>query len=206
MSAAAREVSRDAILRAAAEIVLEHGYSGTTIARITERCGLPASSIYWFFEDKDDLLAKVVETSFQEFSELIPDMAPLTDRQGLMPDMRRALRPPLQALLAGPVFAQVGLMLTMEERLVGTKPQLAYARIRQQVVTDLETWFSASIGAVHPATDPQLATALSQIVMAFADGLFIVSRAEVSIDIDRYVDTLLAVLAQSVRASAGGLT
>src|SRR3712207_7163102 len=45
--------------RAAAEIAAEHGYAGTTIARITERSGLPASSVYWFFEDKDDLLAAV---------------------------------------------------------------------------------------------------------------------------------------------------
>ena len=39
--------------------------TGTSIALVSERSGLPASSIYWHFEDKDALIAAVIERSFE---------------------------------------------------------------------------------------------------------------------------------------------
>ena len=58
------EESRRRILDAAAEVAGERGYEGTSIALVSEKCGLPASSIYWHFENKDDLIAAVIERSF----------------------------------------------------------------------------------------------------------------------------------------------
>ena len=55
------------ILKAAAQVAAERGYEGTTIARICERSGLPVSSVYWFYTDKDELLAEVVAHSFNEW-------------------------------------------------------------------------------------------------------------------------------------------
>uniref|UniRef100_UPI00131AF4CF TetR/AcrR family transcriptional regulator n=1 Tax=Streptomyces fulvoviolaceus TaxID=285535 RepID=UPI00131AF4CF len=49
--------SRQRILDAAVEIAGERGYDGTSIAAVSAKCGLPASSIYWHFKDKDDLIA-----------------------------------------------------------------------------------------------------------------------------------------------------
>ena len=54
----------NAILDAATEIAAERGYEGTSIALVSKKCGLPASSIYWHFKDKDDLIAAVIERSF----------------------------------------------------------------------------------------------------------------------------------------------
>jgi AcrR family transcriptional regulator len=50
------DVSRERILDAAREIASERDDDGTRIARVSERSGLPASSIYWHFDDKDPLL------------------------------------------------------------------------------------------------------------------------------------------------------
>src|SRR6476660_10499701 len=58
------ELSRERILDAATEIAAERGYEGTSIALVSKKCGLPASSIYWHFKDKDDLIAAVIERSF----------------------------------------------------------------------------------------------------------------------------------------------
>lgn len=55
--------SREKILDAAAEIAGERGYEGTSINLISERSGLPASSIYWHFKDKDELIAAVIDRS-----------------------------------------------------------------------------------------------------------------------------------------------
>src|SRR5215469_9619967 len=61
---AAGDISRAKILDAATEIATERGYDGTSIRAVSARCGLPASSIYWHFKDKDDLLCAVIERSF----------------------------------------------------------------------------------------------------------------------------------------------
>src|SRR6201993_3598847 len=58
------ELSRNRILDAATEIAAERGYEGTSINLVSAKCGLPASSIYWHFKDKDDLIAAVIERSF----------------------------------------------------------------------------------------------------------------------------------------------
>lgn len=51
---------REAFLLAAMEVIMEFGYDGVTIVRVCEKAGLPASSLYWFFKDKDELLATVI--------------------------------------------------------------------------------------------------------------------------------------------------
>ena len=62
------ELSRERILDAATEIAAERGYEGTSIALVSAKCGLPASSIYWHFKDKDDLMAAVIERSFGDLA------------------------------------------------------------------------------------------------------------------------------------------
>jgi len=49
--------SRQRIIDATFEIAHEQGYQGTSIAKVSARSGLPASSVYWHFADKADLLA-----------------------------------------------------------------------------------------------------------------------------------------------------
>ena len=58
------EESRRKILDAAVEVASERGYDGTSINAVSARSGLPASSIYWHFKDKDELIAAVIERSF----------------------------------------------------------------------------------------------------------------------------------------------
>ncbi len=53
--------SREAFLLAAKEVIMEFGYDGVTVVRVCEKAGLPASSLYWFFKDKEELIATVIE-------------------------------------------------------------------------------------------------------------------------------------------------
>ena len=59
------EGSRETIVRAAKDVIMELGYDGVTIARVCEKAGLPASSLYWFFKDKDELISTVIEEACQ---------------------------------------------------------------------------------------------------------------------------------------------
>ncbi|MEV6118918.1 MULTISPECIES: ScbR family autoregulator-binding transcription factor [unclassified Streptomyces] len=51
--------TRDAVLRAAAEVFAECGYAGASVARIAEHAGLTLGAVYFHFKSKGDL-ARVI--------------------------------------------------------------------------------------------------------------------------------------------------
>lgn len=61
------EASSERILDAAAALAGERGFQGTTIRAVSERSGLPPSSIYWHFADKDELIAAVIDRSYSQW-------------------------------------------------------------------------------------------------------------------------------------------
>jgi TetR/AcrR family transcriptional regulator, repressor of fatR-cypB operon len=56
---------RDEIVRAALELIAEHGFHGAPMAMIAERAGVGAGTIYRYFENKDVLIAEL----YRDFEE-----------------------------------------------------------------------------------------------------------------------------------------
>lgn len=50
---------REEILRAALELIAEHGFHGAPMAMVAERAGVGAGTIYRYFEGKDALIAEI---------------------------------------------------------------------------------------------------------------------------------------------------
>ena len=106
------ELSRARILDAASEIAAERGYEGTSIALVSAKCGLPASSIYWHFKDKDDLIGAVIERSFGAW-----ESAWEVPQTGTAPERLLGFATQIaKALLDSPDFIRLGLMLALERR------------------------------------------------------------------------------------------
>lgn len=61
---AVAEVSREAFLRAATELVNEHGYRGASVDRISAKLSVTKGSFYHHNENKDDLVAQCFERTF----------------------------------------------------------------------------------------------------------------------------------------------
>jgi AcrR family transcriptional regulator len=62
-----KESLRRTILDAAGALFLEHGYEGLSMRQIAERIGYSATTIYRYYEDKDDLLFAIVQEGFLRF-------------------------------------------------------------------------------------------------------------------------------------------
>ena len=60
------EASLQRILQSTVQLVGRYGFDNTTIARIVKATDRPASSIYWFFENKDELIAAALESSYSQ--------------------------------------------------------------------------------------------------------------------------------------------
>ncbi|MEB3061302.1 TetR/AcrR family transcriptional regulator [[Mycobacterium] zoologicum] len=159
------EVSRTRILDAATEIAAERGYEGTSITLVSAKCGLPASSIYWHFKNKDDLIAAVIERSFADWRrawQLPEDGAAQERLQGLAMQIAKAL-------LDSPDFIRLGLMLALERRPVEARARAMFIQVRAQTYAELISTLAELAAGLTEAQIHQLVT----YAMAGADGLFI---------------------------------
>lgn len=159
------EASRSKILDAATEIASERGYEGTSIALVSKRCGLPASSIYWHFADKDDLIAAVIERSFGRWLSAW-NIADEGSPQQRVADMTMHVA---KALLDSPDFLRLGLMLALERRPVEPRAREMYLQVRAEAQTQLR----AAAAEMSPGLDGEALDQLATYAMAGADGLFI---------------------------------
>jgi AcrR family transcriptional regulator len=160
------ELSRERILDAATEIAAERGYEGTSIGAVSKKCGLPASSIYWHFKDKDDLIAAVIERSFGvwvEAASKIPHDAGNEER------LIGVGAQTAKALLDSPDFLRLGLMLALERRPEEPRARTMFIQVRHQAYQQLTDNFRELMPELSDADVRQLAT----YTMAGADGLFI---------------------------------
>jgi AcrR family transcriptional regulator len=74
-----KESLRRAILDAAAALFLEHGYEGLSMRQVAERVGYSATTIYRYYEDKDDLLFAIVQEGFLRFGRQLAKAAGVSD-------------------------------------------------------------------------------------------------------------------------------
>jgi AcrR family transcriptional regulator len=159
------ELSRERILDAATEIAAERGYEGTSIALVSAKCGLPASSIYWHFKNKDDLIAAVIERSFAGWLKAwqVPDEGSPRDRLVAMA-MQIA-----KALLDSPDFIRLGLMLALERRPVEPRARAMFLQARSHTYDALVE----TVRGLTPGLDEAQIHQLVTYAIAGADGLFI---------------------------------
>ena len=159
------EASRTRILDAATEIASERGYEGTSIALVSAKCGLPASSIYWHFKDKDDLIAAVIERSFAQWLSAWQMPYEGTPRERIVGVALQVAK----ALLDSPDFLRLGLMLGLERRPVEPRARAMFIAVRAQAFDMLRTAIRDLTPGLTDAQVHQLAT----YALAGADGAFI---------------------------------
>ena len=187
------EQSRRRILEATFEIANELGYEGTSIAKVSERCGLPASSVYWHFRNKDDLFAEVIQHSFDAWLATLPrwEPEPGTPRRELL---AARLRATVAGYASSPEFWRLGLMLTLEHKLDEPTARARFRQIRRDMIARVERWWQHLLGPEHVSARPMLAGQLAQFTMAATDGLFIASQAGDDWDLPALADLLAACL------------
>lgn len=159
------EESRNRILDAATEIASERGYEGTSIALVSGKCGLPASSIYWHFKDKDDLIAAVIERSFTQWL-LAWQLPPGDDDRERFTALAMQVA---KAMLDTPDFIRLGLMLALERRPVEPRARAMFLDVRDRAYRQI----ASTIGEFAPGLDEAGVHQLTVYALAGADGLFI---------------------------------
>jgi AcrR family transcriptional regulator len=183
------EESRQRIVAAAAQIAGERGYEGTSIALVSERSGLPASSIYWHFRDKDQLIAAVIEQSFERWLEgmraWVPARPGATRHERLSASFRRTAK----ALTDAPHFLRLGLMLALERRPEEATARTMFLQVREQAYQGIVAAYAAFFDG---ELDARAVRSLATFTIAAADGLFIAHEADEAVELGASFELLAA--------------
>ena len=193
--------SRQRILQATFELAREFGYQGTSIAKVVERSGLPASSVYWHFADKDALFAAMIQDSFDQWRASMPRWPLPAGGSSRREDVAARVRSAIDSIAAGPEFWRLGLILSLQRQPAEHQARQLFQDIRARVVEDMVSFWNIALPAGHDARTPGLPSLLARITMAAVDGLF------VSAQIDRGYDyqALAGLLADMLDTAAAKL-
>ncbi len=175
--------SRARILDAAEQLLAERGYAGTGISAISRASGLPASSIYWFFQNKQDLTAAVIERSAEAWLDDLgkADLegqpgSPLARLFGFAMDKSGATLP---------VFGRLAILLALElgDRDPDTLERLRKLRRRgNELVGDALEGALADLG---PDLAARFGKELAPLATAFAEGGLLVAQFDDGVDPNR---------------------
>ena len=132
---------------------------------VSTKCGLPASSIYWHFKDKDDLIAAVIERSFAQWLSAWQMPVEGTPRERLVGLAQQVAK----ALLDSPDFLRLGLMLALERRPVEPRARAMFIAVRAQAFDML----SSAIRELTPGLTDAQVHQLATYGIAGADGAFL---------------------------------
>ena len=162
------EASRRRILDAAAEIAGERGYAGTSISDVSKRSGLPKSSIYWHFADKDALFAAVIEDSYEQWMETF------SIRAGARQLSPRELLVHLHDSLASfPAFLRFGHLVILERHETELTARAKFLEIRANSLRNLASIFARAAG-----TDATTSASLAAVALALVDGAMLARAAD----------------------------
>lgn len=192
------EASRRRIVTAAAEIAAEAGYEGTTISRITRRSGLPVSSVYWFFPDKDALLAEVVRHSFEGWLAVQPAWSQPVQGASVAEGLTAVLQRSVHGLAAASDFLRIGHMLTLQTRTTESAARTLFLEIRERVEQTITGWFGANLPAAVLERRPELSRDLARVVMAATEGLFIAQQIDDFWDPDEVVALVVDIVTAAI--------
>ena len=159
------EQSREKNLDAATEVATERGYEGTTISLVSKKSGLPPTSIYWHFADKDDLIAAVIERSFQRWLAAL-DLPRAGEARTRAIELGTQVA---RAFLDAPDFLRLGLMLALERRPVEPRAREMFLQVR----ADAFSRFSDIVRDIAPELDDESVQLITTYALAGTDGLFI---------------------------------
>jgi len=135
------EATRESVLRAALDLFSEKGYSRTTFNDIAKSIGMTRGAVYWHFENKEALLAALIDYVHKYKEGLVE--AYIADIQTLA-DMRKAFEAYARVMAEDTMLRKFGFFMHLQmewsqELLTQTNKKLT--ELRQSPLEDLRNYF-----------------------------------------------------------------
>jgi AcrR family transcriptional regulator len=195
--------SRRKIVAAAAALMAERGFAGTSIAAVSERSGLPSGSIYWHFDSKEALLGAVVEEGARRWFDALPSSDSLPRDPG---DRATALvEAVVTSLEQHPEFLRLLLLIALERREVDVASVTVIRRVRELALERIRKVLFVLLESFDRNLAKRLAGELAVFVLCVADGAFVAQHIDPKTDLRQVFGVMrraLTALARDIVASA----
>jgi AcrR family transcriptional regulator len=197
--------SRRKIVDAAAALMADRGFAGTSIAAVSERSGLPSGSIYWHFESKEALLGAVVEEGARRWF----DALPASDTLPSEPAERATalLEAVVESLEQHPEFLRLLLLIALERREVDGTSLALIRRVRALALERIRKVLFVLLAGFDRTLAERLAGEFAVFVLCVADGAFVAQHIDRETDLREVFGVMrraLTALAREMLASGAG--
>jgi AcrR family transcriptional regulator len=163
----------DAVITAAAQVLIEHGYEGATTARVAERAGVSVGSLYQYFPNKEALIAVLIERHADEIVRILQralsDPANVTLEDGLRAIIRAGtsahhLDPTLHKILNEQV-PRVGRLAKAMDTIT-------------QITRAIERFLRAHASEMKPGLDPAVAAIVIETTLEALSHRAVIDRRD----------------------------
>ncbi|NYV73041.1 TetR family transcriptional regulator [Streptomyces sp. UH6] len=182
----ASEVSKRAILEAVLSRAVEAGYEGTTMADVARVSGLPIGSVYWHFQNKEQLFVELLDHCFEVWKQTNASVGGMRDlvRQSISESAAAS------ASLAEPAaaFWSIGLVFAFERRLEDNLARQRYLAIREEMFQFVTSRLRTSYPELPEDVAAALAHDMAVMGRALTDGFRVAAAAGDDIDFARFAE------------------
>jgi AcrR family transcriptional regulator len=171
--------TKTALLQAAKRLILEHGYAGTSVRKLTAEAGVNLGAVNYHFGSRENLLNEAILESFLEWVESVGQVSgELTDSNpnaGPLEHMAAQARPTMAELPRKlPLFVMYLEALLQAQRSPELLNRLAVHYAEQRRRTS-EFIIAGTTGGEPPPRDeplPRMVEIAASFMIAVVDGLF----------------------------------
>lgn len=195
--------SRERILDAAFDVLRDEGYSGATMAKVAKKAELPVGSVYWHFENKDLLLAALIDTSYARWHRQVAAAHQPQADESFAQHIARVFATDADRQFDAADFWRLGVILSVEKSVREQVARERFLKIRQLQRAEFASWWRAVLPPALLAHDAELPQRLSGFALALQDGNAIAGASGESIAAFRPM--LAASLVHLVEAAQAGL-
>lgn len=177
--------SKRAILEAVLAKAVETGYEGTTMADVARAAKLPIGSVYWHFQNKEQLFVELLDYCFEIWQQT---HTTITDVRSFLQHTIGSSAAASGTTSTDPAaaFWSIGLVFAFERRLTDNMARQRYLAIREEmfefVVARLQTGFPD----LPDDAAAELARDLATLGRALTDGFRAAAAAGDDVDLTRY--------------------
>lgn len=162
--------SRERILDAAFEVIRDEGYSGATMAKVAKKAELPVGSVYWHFENKDLLLAALIDTSYARWHDQVASVHQPQQGESFAAHIARVFAVDADRQFDAADFWRLGVILSVEKSVREQVARERFLKIRQLQRAEFASWWRAVLPQALLEHDPDLPQRLSGFALALQDG------------------------------------
>lgn len=193
VGATRNHVTRERILAAALTLVASKGYAGTSIAMICREAGLNASSLYWFFKNKEDLLLSAIKEAADEFLR-VADRGLRESDTGQPPPLEDTIKSLARQLQGDATFLRLLMIMMVEDRALPADVRAKIADIRASSLAWWKALLERHFAALGATSARILAADFAPLCRATVNGAFIAQRYGEPIDLEVILQQLFLLL------------